>query len=322
MDRAYIMSQAVTGHEYGDMVQSFQKLTGRSPGSTEALSEASGMKLRNIALEQDAVEILIEGLHKSFDGHHALKGIDLAIRRNAIVAIVGGSGCGKTVLLNHILGLLDPDQGHIRVADHDREGGPLVDMTELDPHQIDLIHMHWGVVFQNNALFSGSVYDNIALWLNEVKDMELDEIGPIAHKVLDAVGLPTDDDFFQRDVHDLSGGMAKRLAIARALAMKPLVIFYDEPTTGLDPTSAAQVQDLIVSTHNEFKKSGRDRTTVIITHDKDLLSRLRPRIVMVHEGRVFFDGPLEAFERSKSPIIRPYFDIMPILHQGQKPPEN
>jgi len=266
-------------------------------------------------------EILIEGLHKSFDGNPVLRGIDLDIPRNAIVAIVGGSGCGKTVLLNTILGLLEPDQGRVQVADHDQQANPLIDLAGLEPNQLDAIHMHWGVVFQNNALFSGSVYDNIALWLSEVKDMQDEAIGPVAHKVLDAVSLPSDDDFLNRDVHDLSGGMAKRLAVARALAMKPLAIFYDEPTTGLDPTSAAQIHDLIVATHGEFKEAGYDRTTVIITHDKDLLNRLRPRTIMMHQGQIFFDGPLEEFKRSDSPYIRPYFDIMPILHQGMKPDE-
>lgn len=267
---------------------------------------------------ESSTEILIEDLYKSFDGNPVLKGIDLEIPRNSIIAIVGGSGCGKTVLLNHILGLLEPDQGRVRVADHDKEGAPLIDLGLLDSNELDRIHMHWGVVFQNNALFSGSVYDNIALWLNEVKDMEDEEIGPIAHKVLDAVALPSDDDFLNRDIHDLSGGMAKRLAVARALAMKPLVIFYDEPTTGLDPTSASQIHDLIVATHSEFREAGFDRTTVIITHDKDLLKRLRPRTVLMHQGKVFFDGPLEKFEKSKSPNIRPYFDLMPMLHQGNK----
>lgn len=271
---------------------------------------------------QPPTEIVIEGLHKSFDGNHILKGIDLDIRRNSIVAIVGGSGCGKTVLLNHILGLMDIDKGSVRVADHDREGSPLVNLASLNENQIDHIHMHWGVVFQNNALFSGSVYENIELWLSEVRNMEDGDIRSIARTVLDAVALPSDDDFLDRDVYDLSGGMAKRLAVARALAMKPMVIFYDEPTTGLDPTSAAQVHDLIVSTHVEFREAGHDRTTVIITHDKDLLNRLRPRTVMLHEGRVFFDGPLEEFEKSQSPHIRPYFDIMPILQQGVKPSED
>ena len=267
-------------------------------------------------------EILITDLHKSFGANYALRGVDLTIRRNAIVAIVGGSGCGKTVLLNHILGLLAPDQGRVQVTDHDQDGDPLVDLAALNPNQLDRIHTHWGVVFQNNALFSGSVYDNIELCLSEIKNMETKEIRRIARRVLDAVALPTDDDFLDRDTYDLSGGMAKRLAVARALAMKPQVIFYDEPTTGLDPVSAAQIHDLIVSTHVEFQQAGGDRTTLIITHDKDLLYRLHPRTVMLHDGRVFFDGPLKEFEKSTSPHIRPYFDTMPILHQGIKPDDS
>jgi len=261
-------------------------------------------------------EIVIEGLYKSFGNNNALKGINLSIPRNAVVAIVGGSGSGKTVLLNHILGLMEPDRGRIRVTDQDKEGDPLVDLAGLGPNQLDRLHTQWGVVFQRNALFSGSVYDNIELWLREIKNMEPEAIWPIARRVLDAVGLPSDDDFLGLDTHDLSGGMAKRLAIARALAMNPRVIFYDEPTTGLDPTSAAQIHDLIATTHFEPKEKGDDRTTVIITHDKDLLYRLRPRTVMLHDGKVFFDGPLEEFERSTSAYIRPYFDTMPLLHLG------
>ena len=262
-----------------------------------------------------AVEIRVEGLYKTFDDHHVLRGVDLEIRRSEVVAVVGGSGCGKTVLLNHILGLLSPDAGRVLVADHERPGTPLVDPSLLDDAELDTIHAHWGVVFQNNALFSGTVYDNISLWLEEVKELGDDAINPIARSVLTAVALPTNDDFLNTDTNDLSGGMAKRLAVARALSMEPNVIFYDEPTTGLDPSSAIQIQDLILTTHFNRETGGSGRTTVIITHDKDLLGRLQPRTVMLHEGRVSFDGPFREFESSGSPLIRPYFDLMPVLHE-------
>ena len=114
--------------------------------------------------------------------------------------------------------------------------------------------------------------------------------------------------------------MAKRLAIARALAMSPVVLFYDEPTTGLDPSTSARMHDLIQATHDEVLPAGTTRTTVIITHDKDLLTRLRPRTVMLHEGRVFFDGPFEAFAANESEIVRPYFDLMPVLHERAAQP--
>jgi len=262
-----------------------------------------------------AVEIRVEGLCGAFGDHHVLRGVDLEIHRGEVVAVVGGSGCGKTVLLNQILSLLSPDAGRILVADYERPGTPLVDPSLLDDAELDTIHTHWGVVFQNNALFSGTVYDNISLWLEEVKELVDDTITPIARSVLTAVALPTDDDFLNTDTNDLSGGMAKRLAVARALSMEPNVIFYDEPTTGLDPSSALQIQDLILATHFDRKTGDSERTTVIITHDKDLLGRLQPRTVMLHEGRVSFDGPFKEFESSGSPLIRPYFDLMPVLHE-------
>lgn len=260
-----------------------------------------------------AVEIRVKGLKKAFEGHVVLDGIDLEIHRGDVVAIVGGSGSGKTVLLNHILGLLRPDAGRVLVADHAHADAPLVDVAGLSGGARDAIHMHWGMVFQRNALFSGTVFDNIALWLREVKDLEDDAIYPIAREVLTAVQLPDADDFLDNDIASLSGGMAKRLAVARALAMNPVVLFYDEPTTGLDPTSAAHIQDLILTAHMATSAGRPRRTTVIITHDKDLLNRLEPRVIMLHRGVVAFDGPFVDFEASDSPIIRPYFDLMPLL---------
>ena len=259
-------------------------------------------------------EILVESLTKSFDGRTVLSGVDLAIRRGEIVAVVGGSGCGKTVLLNHILGQIRPDSGDVFVVDHDLPGEPLVALGSLDDSRLARIHRHWGVVFQRNALFSGSVLDNIALWLREIRNLDEGLIRPIAEAALAAVKLPSDPAFLNASVESLSGGMAKRLAIARALAMEPMVVCYDEPTTGLDPTNAAQIQDLILATHFGNGHNGVVRTTIIITHDKDLLVRLRPRIVMLYNGGVTFDGTFDEFQRSTSSIIRPYFDVMPYLH--------
>lgn len=264
-------------------------------------------------------EFEIKGLKKAFDGHVVLDGIDLSIDMGEIVAIVGGSGCGKTVLLNHMLGQMNPDSGSVLVADHEQAGAPMVALDTVEERELDAIHTHWGVVFQNNALFSGTVYDNLSLWLDEIKNLSEDTIHPIAVGALDAVSLPSTDEFMGQSIDSLSGGMAKRLAVARAVAMDPEVIFYDEPTTGLDPTSAMQIQDLIVATH----RVGNDasvgttnwRTTIIITHDKDLLKRLSPRIVMLYGGKVYFDGNLEGFEKSKSEFIRPYFELMPSLQQ-------
>ncbi|MCR4378656.1 MAG: ATP-binding cassette domain-containing protein [Rhodospirillales bacterium] len=259
-------------------------------------------------------EIRIEGLHKAFGAHKVLCGVDLHIRQGEMVAFVGGSGCGKTVLLNHILSQLQPDAGTVRVADHDVPGAPLVDLVDLRGSELDRLHTHWGVVFQRNALFSGSVEGNIKLWLDEIRHMNDADMRAVAKRVLAAVALDNDDAFLDTDVNDLSGGMAKRLAVARALAQEPNVIFYDEPTTGLDPTSAAQIQDLIQAMHVDGEH--QKRTTIIITHDKDLLNRLQPRTVMLFEGQVHFDGPFRDFAKSTSIIIRPYFELMPVFHQG------
>jgi phospholipid/cholesterol/gamma-HCH transport system ATP-binding protein len=262
------------------------------------------------------IEIRVEDLHKAFDGHRVLRGIDLEIRAGEIVAIVGGSGCGKTVLLNHILAQLRPDRGRVLVADHSRTPPELRDIADLDDLALLDVHAHWGVVFQRNALFSGSVLDNIGLWLSDIKNLDDAEIVKIARRVLKAVALPIDDEFLDTPTESLSGGMAKRLAVARALAMDPAVMFYDEPTTGLDPTSASQIQDLIMTTHGaDGDLGGGARTTLIITHDKDLLGRLEPRVVMLHEGRVAFDGPFARFKTAADPIIRPYFELMPVLHR-------
>ena len=263
----------------------------------------------------DRIEIQTIELHKAFNDNQVLKGVDVSIYEGDTVAIVGGSGCGKTVLMNLILGQLKPDRGEIMVIDHDKPDLPFCNLSQIDEFERDNLHKHWGVVFQRNALFSGTVYENIALWLKEVRSMEDESILPIARRSLEAVSLPYDDEFLYMDHDQLSGGMAKRLAVARALAMEPVVLFYDEPTTGLDPISSAQIHDLIFDTHNHILADGVARTTIIITHDKDLLNRIQPRTIMLHEGKVFFDGQFDRFKKSRSKIIRPYFDLMPVLQK-------
>jgi len=257
----------------------------------------------------------VEGLFKAFEGNPVLTGVNLEIHCGEMVAIVGGSGCGKTVLLQHLIGHLQPDQGRVMVADHESRGAPLRDLADLDEEQLDRIRVHSAIVFQRNALFSASVYENIALWLREIKRLDEDEILRRARTALDTVGFEGDETILRKQRAELSGGMAKRVAVARALAMEPIVMFYDEPTTGLDPTSGANIHELIVRTHQQKLPGDAAPTTVIITHDKDLLRRLRPRIVMLHEGVVHFDGTFDAFEASDSEIIRPYFELMPVLQR-------
>lgn len=260
-----------------------------------------------------AVEIRVEGLWKSFGGHEVLRGVDLEVRRHELVAIVGGSGCGKTVLLDHLIGLMAPTRGRVLVADHSAAGAPLRDLSTLGEEEMDRIRLRWAVVFQRNALFSGTVEENVSFWLRENSALGEEEIRARVEESLRSVGFEVDRTLLGKDRDELSGGMAKRVAIARALAMRSTLIFYDEPTTGLDPTHAKQIHELVRTTHEE-RVNGERRTTVIVTHDKDLLRRLRPRVVMLHEGSVSFDGTYEAFSESGSPIIRPYFELMTGLH--------
>lgn len=263
--------------------------------------------------EAAPVEIRVEGLRKSFGERVVLDGIDLTIRRGEIVAIVGMSGSGKTVLLDLMTGLLEPDAGRVLIADHALPGAPPRDIRTLDEDGLDALRMHWAIVFQRNALFSATVRENCALWLRENARMHERDIEERVRWALAAAALDVDD-VIDKQRDELSGGMAKRVAIARAIAMDPALIFYDEPTTGLDPIVAAEIQELIWSTHNLARRAGGVRTSVIVTHDKELLRRLRPRVVMLHDAGVIYDGPYDRFGTDGSSIAREYLAAMPVLH--------
>ena len=266
-------------------------------------------------------EIVVEDLHKAFGAHTVLAGVDLTITRGELVAIVGGSGCGKTVLLKHMTAHFMPDRGRVLVADHESAGSPLRDLSGLSEEELDRIRVHWAVVYQKNALLTGSVYYNLAIWPREVLNLGDAAIRPRAERALRDVGLDPSE-VLSSDRDSLSGGMAKRVAIARALVMDPVLVFYDEPTAGLDPEMCVQVHDLIAGTHaarpGSLRHAGVDsevpRTSIVVTHDTELLRRLRPRIVMIHAGRVRFDGSFDQFVSSNDEPIRPYLAQMAFLH--------
>jgi phospholipid/cholesterol/gamma-HCH transport system ATP-binding protein len=261
-----------------------------------------------------STEIQIERLSKSFGSHRVLDGINLVVDSGEMIAIVGGSGTGKTTLLRHIIALEHPDQGRVLLADHESVGSPLVDLATLDPESMERIERHWAVVFQGNALLGGrSVEANISLPLREVQHLDESTIRSKVRDALREVALDPEKDL-DLTVDQLSGGMAKRVAIARALALDPVLLLYDEPTTGLDPQVAEQIQFLIKSTHFKKTPTGFPRTSVFVTHDKDMLYRLQPRIIMLDGEHIVFDGSYGDFQNSDSPIIRPYFDLMPHLH--------
>jgi phospholipid/cholesterol/gamma-HCH transport system ATP-binding protein len=193
-------------------------------------------------------EISVENVRKSFGDKHVLCGIDLDVCCGQMVAVIGGSGSGKTTLLKLLTAQEQPDQGHVRVADHESAGAPLVDLAGLDERHLNRLRRHWAIVFQGNALFSGTVFDNLAFGLRNTQQMDEPSIRRRITEVMQSVELDVGEDL-QLNVDQLSGGMAKRVAIARALALDPIVIFYDEPTSGLDPRLTADIHALILAVH-------------------------------------------------------------------------
>lgn len=258
-------------------------------------------------------EILAENLVKAFGDQTVLHGISLTINRGDIVAIVGGSGTGKTVLLDHLTGLIKPDFGRVLVADHAKPDAPLVDLASLNDEELDAIRLFWAVVFQRNALFTGTVFDNIALWLREHTKLSPEQITTRVRDSLQAVALDVDT-VTSKQREALSGGMAKRVAIARAIAVDPIVTFFDEPTTGLDPVVSNHIIDLIWKGHHRPRADHSPRTTVIVTHDRELLRRVAPRVIMLGAGVVAFDGTYEQFTTSTVPAAVEYLTLMPTLH--------
>ncbi|GMV27050.1 MAG: ABC transporter [Phycisphaerae bacterium] len=267
------------------------------------------------------LELQAKELVKSFGEQPVIRKISLDIARGEMVCVVGGSGSGKTVLMHMLAGLLATDAGRVWAADHSLPSAPLVDLATLDSDAIDRVRLHWAVVFQKNALFSGTVFDNIALLLREHHAMARPMDPPIdddlvrekASMALTAVALNAAD-VIDKDRDALSGGMAKRVAIARAIAIDPALIFYDEPTTGLDPVISGHIHELIFSTHHAARSSGTARTSLIVTHDKELLRRLQPRVLMLHEGEIAFDGPYSAFQSQPTGPAHDYLQAMPVLH--------
>lgn len=256
-------------------------------------------------------------LCKDFGGPAVLDNINFEVMRGQIVAIVGGSGSGKTVLLHLLAGLIEATSGRVLVADHSREGSPLVDLSKVDEERRDDVRMSWAVVFQKNALFSGSVRDNVALLLREHTEMTEHEIDARVRDSLASAALNVDD-VINKDRDELSGGMAKRVAIARAIAIDPAIVFYDEPTTGLDPVISAHIHELVWTTHLR-PRAGQPRTTIVVTHDKELLRRLRPRVIMLLGGKVCFEGEYAAFAGAKDGPPFEYLRAMPVLHSKRMP---
>ena len=235
--------------------------------------------------------IRVENLHKSFDGQRVLQGITLDVATGEVMIIIGRSGGGKSVLLKHFLGLLRPDSGRILV-----DG---VDITRLRGKKLDRIRARYGVVFQGGALFdSMTVFDNVAFPLREKTPLSHAEIALRANEKLGQVGLIG---MGHKYPDEISGGMKKRVAIARALVTEPEIVFFDEPTTGLDPILVNAIHRLIIDLHQKLRF-----TAVMVSHEIPEIFQIAQRVAMLHEGVIVETGPPEAIQQSRSPVVQQF----------------
>ena len=237
--------------------------------------------------------IALAGVHKAFDGNQVLRGVDLIVRPGEALTIIGGSGTGKSVLLRLIIGLMKPETGQIFV-----EGKDIVPLRETALLQI---RRRTGMVFQGSALFDSlSVGENVAFALREHTTLNDAEIAARVHEALGLVGLGSIE---AMDPADLSGGMKKRVAVARAIALPPSILLYDEPTTGLDPTNVEKITDLIIEL-----KTKLGVTSVVVTHDMASALKVSDRVAMLHLGRIAAVGTPEEIQRTHDSVIRDFME--------------
>lgn len=235
--------------------------------------------------------IEISDLHKSFGRKQVLDGVTLTIREGETVVIIGGSGTGKSVLLKHIIGLLEPDEGRIIV-----DG---VDVSSVRGEELYHLRKKFGMVFQSGALFDSlTVAGNVGLPLREHTDLKEEEILEIVRDKLALVGLSGVE---AQKPAELSGGMRKRVALARALVAEPEVMLYDEPTTGLDPIMADVINELILDLR---KRLGN--TAVVVTHDMASAFKIADRICMLFKGKIIWDGSPDETRGSRDPVVQQF----------------
>jgi phospholipid/cholesterol/gamma-HCH transport system ATP-binding protein len=235
--------------------------------------------------------IRVQSLYKAFGHQPVLRGLDLDVATGEIMVVIGRSGGGKSVLLKHLIGLLHPDAGSIVV-----DG---VDITRLRGRALDRIRERYGVVFQGGALFdSMSVFDNVAFPLRERSRLGAAEIRGRVEEKLEQVGLAG---MGAKNPAEISGGMRKRVAIARALVTEPEVVFFDEPTTGLDPILVNTIHHLIVELHRKFRF-----TAVMVSHEIPEIFAIADRVAMLYEGVIVEAGPPQAIQASRNPVVQQF----------------
>ncbi len=240
--------------------------------------------------------IRIRGLHKRFGKRHILRGIDLDVYRGETLVILGGSGSGKTTLLRHLMGMLRSDEGSVTVAG--REGGD-INLNQADAEGMEGYRRRLGVVFQMAALLNSlTVYENVGLPLVEVDQLPPEQVMPRVVEALRRVYLPAHEILALKPA-SLSGGMRKRVGIARAIIQNPEIILYDEPTTGLDPVTVNGVNELTLDLQ---KKLGV--TSIVITHDLDAAFKIADRIAMLYLGRIIAIGTRDEIRATQHPVLQ------------------
>lgn len=239
--------------------------------------------------------IKIRDVCRSFGSNEVLKHITLDIMEGETLAIIGGSGSGKSTLLRLLIGLDRPTSGEIYIM-----GRPIAAMNEK---QLDELRLNMGMVFQYSALFdSMTVGDNVAFGLREHTDYSEEKIKKIVAEKLEQVGLPGIEAAMPGE---LSGGMKKRVGLARAIAFDPKIIFYDEPSSGLDPLMTAKIDELIIATQQKQKA-----TSVVVTHDMASACTIADRIAMIYEGQLIAVDTVENFQRLDDPRIQGFLQRM------------
>lgn len=238
-------------------------------------------------------KIELKDLHKSFGSHQVLRGVDLAVREGETLVVIGRSGCGKSVMLKHLVGLNKADKGRVFV-----DGEDITHMTE---RELFRIRRKFGFLFQGAALLDSlTVGENVGLGLTELSEYPMDRIACIVGEKLAMVGMAGTEHYMPAD---LSGGMKKRVGLARAIAFEPEIILYDEPTTGLDPIMADSINELILHLKHELKI-----TSIVVTHDMTSVRKVADRIAMMYEGKIIFTGTVEDMDSTDNPIVRQFVE--------------
>jgi len=250
---------------------------------------------QNKSTDQQSAVIEIKDLHKTFGtDNHVLKGVDFNVKQGENVVVLGRSGSGKSVTIKCIVGLITPDKGEINVFGEN--------VLNLEKEELNVMRVKIGFLFQSGALYdSMSVRENLAFTLRKhQRDLSADEIESQVMEALENVGL---GDAIEKMPAELSGGMRKRIGLARTLILKPEIILYDEPTTGLDTITSREISELILDIRDKHKT-----TSIIITHDMACAKLTADRVIVLKEGKIQAEGTYEELEKSEDEWVRSFFE--------------